>query len=241
MAGCLVIPHPVVPEEDQYADDRISFIKPGLTGREEVNESYGLPQLSRADGHIVVYAQARTVGGIMVGTIGAAGAGPIESFNSLVIEYDENGTVIDVDVIRGADGCTEDGLCIAAEFHTQYSSSFWFDFESALSTAILFTSDDRDERAKSYAPGSEGCAAYLYNTGKKATYKIYRPGVGTTPLNERGYLFWTPAPGEFDVYATSEGKTARSWFTCTATELMFINVNLDTSRKRKLEPLINVL
>jgi len=230
-SGCIVIPHPVVPEKDEFAAKHLAFIEHGKTQRSQIEETFGPPQLERRNGQVLIYAQARTIAGVIVGIGGgymaAVDMAPIESYSSLIIQFDETGTVTRFDVIRGADECTDNGLCIEAEFaHPDRDGGFYDGYVTALSNAVMFTSADEHEVAREFYVDPDRCIGYLYNTGSEAIVKVYTASDGTTWLHNRGYARTTASPGEITLYAASAGASSTRTIECVAGNLLFINLEL---------------
>jgi hypothetical protein len=226
-SGCIIIPHPVVPEEDEFAEQHLASVEAGKTHRTEIEKAFGPPQLARQNGQLVIYAQARTVAGVIVGGMYWGDMGPIESYSSLIIQFDETGIVTRYDVIRGSDECTDNGLCIEAEFaHSDRDGSFYSGYVTALSNAILFTSADEDEVAKDFRADPVHCTGYLYNTGPEAIVKVYTASGGTTWLHNRGYVRAVALPGEIELHAASGDMSSTKKLECIAGDLLFVNLEL---------------
>ncbi len=239
LTGC--VPIPVVPEESLFSDNRVEFIKTGVTTRQDVVEELGAPTLVRADSQISVYIQARTVAGLVWSVSPEAGGiSPIETFSSMIFEHDSDDVVIYTAIIRGKNGCTEDGrFCIDTEFEKQSTQSIFFDFESVLESAMLFTTDKHREKALESDPGLPRCKIFVFSTGKAARIKIHASGLRSTVLNERGYVYWDVPPGTFDLHASSSGRLALAHLNCAAAETSFINIHASRSRKEPLTISVN--
>ena len=230
-SGCIVIPHPVIPEKDDFAAKHLAFVEPGKTQRSQIEETFGPPQLERRNGQVLIYAQARTVAGVIVGVGGGYVAGvnmaPIESYSSLIIQFDNTGTVTRYDVIRGADECTDDGLCIEGEFaHAGKDGGLYSGYVTALSNAVILTSAAEHEVACEFHVDPDHCVGYLYNTGAEVIVKVYTASGGTTWLHNRGYVRTAAAPGEIELHAASAGASSMRTIDCVAGDLLFINVAL---------------
>ena len=226
-SGCIIVPHPVIPEKDEFAEHHLAFIEPGKTQRTEIEKAFGPPQLARRNGQFVIYAQARTVAGFIVGGMYWGDMGPIESYSSLIIQFDETDKVTRYDVIRGSDECTDDGLCIEAEFaNSDRGGGLYSGYVTALSNAVLFTSAAEDVVAKEFQADPMHCIAYLYNTGPEAIVKVYTASGGTTWLHNRGYARAVASPGEITVHAASADISSLRNLECVAGDLLFVNLEL---------------
>jgi len=64
VAGCLPIPVPVPSEKDPvpYTVTDLSFIKPGVTTRDDLVASLGQPMLWRRDGQLAIYGTVQKTG-----------------------------------------------------------------------------------------------------------------------------------------------------------------------------------
>jgi hypothetical protein len=224
LTGCVVMPFPVVPEEDLFAEKRVQFIQPGGTTRAQILKEFGAPRLSRMDGNLVVYGQARTVADVFAGTIiGTGGVNPIETNSTLIVQYDEGNTVIRADVLRGAKECTEYGLCIEARFDWQETGKM-MEHDSVLTSAVVPSSGADDQLAKQFATAAEGCRVYLYSAGADTIVTASSSATGTNPLSQRGYLVWAGEPGSVSIRASQMDEWPEKMIHCSTQALLFVSV-----------------
>ena len=241
LGGCVIIPFPSIPEAKPFQDEEIGFVEVGKTTRQEVNAKLGQPQVSRADGSLVAYGEARAVASLLGAVyMGSGQIMPIETFHYVIVRYDADDVVTAFDIVRDRDGCTSDGICIEAAFKTVEARGWWYDVESALTdlSTIILAPTDNDGDAKRFPVEANRCGVYVYETrtgmpGHKAL-SISRPGRPSTPINSHTYLYWMQSPGpvsldsvEFDVtFPNQEFPTVQPLdFECAAGNLYFVKVN----------------
>ena len=200
LTGCIIIPFPIIPEELPF-DERIAFIEPGITTRQQVQKELGPPSVSRANDQINLYAKARTVAGLFVIYIGAGDIPPIETFHFFIIQYKADGVVKSADVIRNDESCTPEGICFIPAYTVSRDKGV-LAYETVLTDAILFARREEDITLKSFPVLAEHCSIYLYYVTKsRMLLSIYRPDRETTQVNEEGYLHWIKKPGIITVKA----------------------------------------
>ena len=226
LTACVVLPFPVVPEEDLFAEERVQIIEPGITTRDQIQQQFGAAALSRMNGDLVVYGQARTVAGVFAGTlIGTGGVAPIERKSTLIVQYDNDDTVTRADILRGAKECTEDGLCIEAQFDWQDTGTL-MEHESVLTQAVVLSSGADDHLAKQFATTAEGCRIYLYSTGADKFLMASSPAIGRTAITQRGYLIWANEPGSVEIHAWRWDDWAEIAIDCSPHGLHFVDLHL---------------
>ena len=226
LTACVVMPFPVVPEEDLFAEERVQFIELGITIRDQIQKEFGAASLSRMNGDLAVYGQARTVGGVFAGTLaGTGGVAPIEKKSTLIVQYDNDDTVTRADILRGKKECTEDGLCIEAQFDWQDTGTL-MEHESVLTQAVILSSGAEDNLAKQFATTAEGCRVYLYSTGADKFLMASSPAIGRTAITQRGYLIWANEPGSVEFHAWRWDDRAEVRMDCEAHGLVFVNLHL---------------
>ena len=210
LTGC--IPYPTVPEELPFKDEEIAFIEPGVTTRQEVQQELKWPLSTQGSDRIAIYAEARTVGGWLLGSE----TEPIESFHYLIVTYGADDIVQSFDVIRGKKGCGSDGVCIK-----NLGFEPWH--------VVVFARPKEDETAKSFPVYAEQCSIYLYETGDRAMLRINWSG-GSTNVNEDGYLHWIAEPGPATITAT--GLMRFSAMLGAETDLVSASLDLDCEPRR---------
>jgi hypothetical protein len=226
LTACVVVPFPVVPEEDLFAEERVQFIEPGKTSRDQIQEKLGAAALSRMNGDLAVYGQARTVGRVFAGTlIGTGGVAPIEKYSTLIVQYDDDDTVTRADILRGAEECTEDGLCIEAQFDWQDTGKL-MEHESVLRQAVVLSSGADDHLAKQFATTTEGCRIYIYSTGADEILMASSPAIGRAAVTQRGYLSWENEPGLVEIHAWRWDDWTEIRIDCAPRGLHFVNLHL---------------
>lgn len=232
LQACVVVPFPVVPEEDELAPDHISWIEPGVTTRVEVVERMGEPTVVRQDGNLVIYGQARKVAGWFFGALwGSGGTMPVEKRSVLLIDYESSGVVSQVQVMRGEKSCAESGLCVEAEFELEYTGEL-MEHESNLVTAVVYDPRDEDRPEKQFLRSVRSCGIYLYSSGDDEFLAVENPEIGTTSVVGRGFVFWFAEPGTISVKASRRNEWSSLSFDCPAKHLRFVNLYVGGSRHR---------
>jgi len=224
LPGCIVIPYPTVPEEDEFADDSVAWIVRGETTRDEVVARIGQPPVSRGAGSLAVYGQARTVGGMFFGSLwGSGGTMPFEKKSTLLIEYTDTGVVSRASVIRGEDGCNDAGLCVDAEFGMEYTGDL-MERESSMDDAVVFLADHSARPEVQFRPVADSCGIYIYVGGVQRPVLVIGPTAEQTPLPADGYLFWAGEPGEREIRASLGYGWSANSIHCPANELRFVSL-----------------
>ena len=201
LTGCIILPFPIIPDELPFDDERITFIEHGLTTRQQIQKELGLPNVTRDNGRINLYAKARTVAGLFVIFLGGGDIPPIETFHLFVVQFGADDVVKSADVIRSDEGCTPEGICLMPVFHSSYREGILL-YKSVLVYTIIFARPAEDIILKSFPVLAEQCSIYLYYETKSwMLLSIYHSDRGTTHVNEEGYLHWVREPGSIAIKA----------------------------------------
>lgn len=227
LQACVLVPFPVVPEKDEFAVDRTVWIRQGVTTRTEVVDRMGEPTVARQGGSLVIYGQARTVAGWFFGSLwGSGGTMPIEKKSLLLIVYESSNLVSQIHVLRGKNDCTESGLCVEAEFELEETGGL-MEHESDLVTAVVYYSSDKNRPENQFRQDANTCGVYLYSSGVDEFLTVKIPGIGTTSIVRRGYLFWATESRTIEIQASRRSDWSTLSFECPANQLRFVNVYAD--------------
>jgi len=224
LQACVLVPFPVIPEKNEFASGRISWLRSGSTTRTEVVEQLGEPIVVRNDGNLAIYGQARTVAGLFFGALwGSGGTMPVEKKSVLLIGYENTGVVSQVYVMDGKSSCTESGLCVEAKFELEETGKL-MELESNLVAAVIYDSGNGGRPERRFGRSIQSCGVYLYSSGADDFLAIESPEIGTTSIVIRGYIYWVSEPGTLSVKASRQVEWGSLSFECPANELRFVNI-----------------
>jgi hypothetical protein len=224
----------------QPADEATSFIKPGITTREEVREHLGLPVASRREASIYIYPiyhpRLYVVPTLLYGLPYFTEGTKVEL---LIIQFDGQHVVQEVDQIMAAGNVTRNGIEV-----TNLGYSYMGDpLGGALgppqhegftpSWLVLLAPPREDERAKRFFPPPDKCAIYYYRKEHWYQYPtanlVERVQVRLDNIlmgnhRETEYFYWLVEPGRHYVSCSAldtNGLSSHS-FECVAGKNYFV-------------------
>lgn len=227
LQACVLVPFPVVPENDEFESSNISWIEPGKSTRQNVIERLGDATVVRNDGDLAIYGQARTVAGWFFGGFwGSGGTMPIETKSLLLIGYDRNGIVSQTEVLHGKNSCAESGLCVEAEFELEETGRL-MEHESNLVNAVVYDAPSQITRAQQIPLSNGVCGVYVYSSGADEFLHVEAAELGLTSVTIRGYLYWEREPGTVSLQSWRRGSKSSLALECPTDERRFVSLYVD--------------
>jgi len=174
LAGCAGLPM-VTSRVDPvpFQESQLNFIEPGKTTTSSLVQILGKPTFVRKDGQMLVYASAINVhNAVLVGA-------PVSQFDHyfLFIDLAGDGTVESYEIVSNAmkritgsrpTPCRLSGECVEIDPWIYKSGAFSIGEEvlpENLDIAVLTDTLKATENAKSYVPGPQECAIYIWGLG----------------------------------------------------------------------------
>lgn len=233
--GCVVIPIPTG-QEDPY--DKVNTdLLVGQTNKVQVRTKLGNPAAIYSQDSTYVYTATQAnweIAWLVVGTTGAgAGMETEGEQHFLILEFDEQGTLIDLQLDISDDNpgsCSKMGICHDGAGHV-----------------VMLASKAEEAEAKQFPISSTHCGTYLYldirnyfgnrNTGQ---IKIYLDGeyMGYAGQWRKGsFFYWSLDPGRHEIsYFPNPGALT---FDCRDGELVFVLLRIEDSKPLSLELVSN--
>ena len=179
LAGCAGLPI-VTSRVDPvpFLESQLNFIEPRKTGTSSLVQILGEPTFVRKDGRMLVYASAINVHSVVV-----AGA-PVSQFDHyfLFIDLADDGTVESYEIVSNEMNrisgsrptpCRLSGVCVEIDPWIYKSGPFSIGEEvlpENLDIAVLTDTFEAAAYVKSYVPGPQECAIYIWGfTGDYTT------------------------------------------------------------------------
>lgn len=203
------MPFPTTVEPLPFPDEETSQIVPGVTSRQKVIDLLGEPDLEGPGSSLVLYGDDRRVAGVFVAAPQqAVFAAPIETGHLLVLGYDENEMVREVDLFRkglfssSSEVCTVSGVCIKPRISNAGGVFRILD-------AKFYDTPENDAGAKSFNVPPDRCAVYVYlDTNFWAGNTVLVHSVGHSApkmrLDKSGYFLWLRDSGSLRIVASDQ-------------------------------------
>jgi hypothetical protein len=165
VSGCLIIPVPA-PEAEPYDPNFLAKLEKEQASREEVVEAMGEPNLARETDSIWIYGKSRRLSYFAGVSVTGAGAGTIEDFQFVVVEF-QNDSVKHIELVEDREGCSASGICLSNAWRNIEAEHF----EQQLSPeyTIVASVRDDDKQSKQFEPVIDRCSLYYYQDNVFAT------------------------------------------------------------------------
>lgn len=234
LAGCIIVPLPRQTIEQNFKDDKLSFLVKSQTSKSEVRENLGDPDVAFLDGSNWIYTM-RIYQSVRWGGCQLSGASPLcettvgkRMFKVLKIDFDDHGVVSDWSKSSAVVGkCTKRDICKTAEGYIVYASS------------------DADAEAKKFAGVGGACTVYAYvfvDTYFFPTSVQINDVFSLVMRGKNTFLRWTLPTGTYVAYATStnvayatgKGRANTAELECVADDIAFLEIGREQQGRRKI-------
>jgi hypothetical protein len=188
VSACLYIP---IIEPEPYSDDLLNSLEVGKTTKYEVKKTLGTKHLSRRDNSVWVYGEVIKAGYMIVVARGG-GAGWIEDFQFLVLEF-SNDILKSFELVEKKNGCSSSGICLDIGYMREEEERQYNDLS-------LVTSKGIDDKAAKELQGIRGfCSVFIYQE-----YPLGRIAIDDLKnilFSEKAYIHKLIKPPKFSVTA----------------------------------------
>jgi outer membrane protein assembly factor BamE (lipoprotein component of BamABCDE complex) len=225
LTGCIPVPVPVRSEKDPvpYTATDLSFIKPGVTTRDELVAALGQPMVWRRDGQLAIYGTVQRTGTqaawILFPFPVPVGLDAHEQVYHLVIQFDASGAVARFEGIE-TDGCASDGICI--ENAAEKLDQAYMQLETgrkvlAADQAIVYDMGPAADAARASVAGPGECLLFIAmrNRGLTAVEPAYfrLDGGRASAISPRAFAMLSIAAGSHAISAGGPNNPDRDTLT----------------------------
>jgi len=217
MAGCIVIPVPT--GEKPYYAAAIPKLEVGVTGKSEVLQEFGVPDVTYHRESELIYITTqeswKVAWGFILLTPWAGGVdGGIETLHKrfvLSLSFDTQDTLSAFEFDTAGDDfgdCTSHGICLGK------------------TNAVMRYANSATESAVKGFKLSEGqCSIYLHGPGNKKAYEVSLNGkIPVSIFSTGAFIHWNTKPGPQSLVIFPE--PAYLDFDCKAGEIVFVHFDL---------------
>ena len=210
--GCLILPLPStkILEEKPFQDEQVSSIIVGITSKEEVENLLGAPDATRRNNAVYIFAKPYIYGYLAIFLFEAGSVRTIEKHHLLIVQFDKNDVVKNVDHIVGNGNCTQNGICVA---DAGLRPKEYFDYLNTNTTIqqmlVLYSDNITELNAKKFFAPRGKSVIYVYRE-KLHCYSPYRhqkvsvnlDGIELGDFGEEGFFHWIVIPGNHSITVT---------------------------------------
>jgi hypothetical protein len=170
LVGCIMLtPAPTIFDRP-FKEETEASIKVGITTKQQIESILGTPDAIRQNGLIYIYAKPYTYMNFLFFQNPISGFGRISDFQTdhlLIVQFDRNGIVKDIDHIIGSGSKTQNGIYVAdtglrAKIKIVYGTAYKPTYAPVNEMLVLYSPVDIEQRAKEFwVPGGKS-AIYVY-------------------------------------------------------------------------------
>lgn len=214
LVGCVVIPIPSTKalEEKPFHGEQTAIVI-GVTTKEEVENLLDAPDAKRRSGSIYIYAKPYIYGYLYALSSQNENLTRLEKHHLLILQFDKNGIVKDVDLIVGKGGWTKNGIFVADTGlrPKEYLSSYPKPETSIEQMLVLYSNSFTELNAAQRFIAPYGKAviylyreelSFLFPEFKNEKVSVSLDCIALGDFGEEGFFYWTVDPGNHSITVT---------------------------------------
>lgn len=220
LVGCVILPLPSIKalEEKPFLAEQTSAIVVGITTKAEVENLLGAPDATRRDSTIYIFAEPHIYGYLLFVDLywSDAAIKRLEKHHLLIVQFDKNGIVKDVDHTVGNGTCTQNGIYVADTGLRPKVYLYLYSYPkpediSVQQMLVLYSNRITEQNAKSFIVPHGKSVIYVYREkfpkilpfillNQKVTVNLDCIELGD--FGEEGFFYWIADPGHHSITVT---------------------------------------
>jgi len=253
LIGCVPLPSTKALEKRPFEGEQTSSIIVGHATKGEVERILGTPNATRRDDSVYIYEKPYIYGHLFYYLVFAFGMRPMAKDHLLIVQFNKNGVVKDIDHLVGKGTETQNGIYVADTGlrHTPYFIVSNYPTiqppDIPIQQLLVLYSDRTSETtAKHFLVPCGKSAIYLYREnvpfykGGREIVSVSLDGFELGGFGPEGFFYWIVDPGPHSITVTPIWPEAgRGWhhasinMECTVGQIYFVEQTMKSESKLK--------